>query len=139
MKTLDEQIAIMTAFRDGQPVESRYYNASEWYPCGPGMLWDWANFDFRIAEGKPRKAHVVHLLGGEDGYGWRFAGSSAELAVAVPFREVLPSPPQVDLAKIVCRIKSSGYGPEIYIAGSSVPAGRKLTVGEKIDFVEVPK
>ena len=48
MKTLDEQIAIMTAYKNGARVERRPSGTVYWLHCD-APSWDWENYDYRIA------------------------------------------------------------------------------------------
>lgn len=49
-KSTARKIAIMQAWLDGVPVESRSYCKDTWLPCGAARaFWDWANEEYRIA------------------------------------------------------------------------------------------
>lgn len=52
MKTIDEMIEVMQAYRDGKPVERTPLGVAAWSaPVEP--MWDWMHFDYRIAVTKP--------------------------------------------------------------------------------------
>lgn len=150
MKTLDEQIAIMTACKNGAAIECAWYkDRSKWERCNPGFLWDWGNFDFRVAE-PVRKPREVKLLVWPSGNlaldttgGWLPSGlrfDSVQFAGCEPmlFREVLPSPES--LIQVRFNVEpSGGSGVFLHRQHMIIPNGRKLVVGETIDFVEVPK
>lgn len=55
--TLDEQIAVMTAFKNGKKIEYRYCETgsrAEWEKCLEPQ-WNWASFEYRV---EPKKVKV---------------------------------------------------------------------------------
>lgn len=57
MKTIDEMVAVMQAYKDGKEIESRpHIPCSEWHHAGkPG--WDWSCIDYRV---KPEPKYVPY-------------------------------------------------------------------------------
>ena len=47
MKTLDEQIAVMTAYKNGARVERRPKETTIWLHCNKPS-WDWEHVDYRV-------------------------------------------------------------------------------------------
>lgn len=47
MKTIEEMIAVMQAFADGNNIEVYGDKNSEWIEC-VAPVWDWLNYDYRI-------------------------------------------------------------------------------------------
>lgn len=150
MKTLDEQIAVMTAYKGGAKIESTLRGRTvEWHTCTATIIWDWANFDFRVAEPvrKPREVRLIMHPDGRiasDKTAWWYlhAGHTPspqfEGCEPVLFREVLPSPE--GLIQVRFNVEPSGGGGVfLHRQHMNIPKGRKLVVGEAIDFVEVPK
>ena len=58
-KTLAEKIAVMCAAELGEKIESRPRRGdpTAWSP-NPNPIWDWWNWDYRVAPKEPRKFHV---------------------------------------------------------------------------------
>ena len=53
MKTIDEMIAVMTAYKNGAEIESidKFSNSRE-YKSNAAPVWNWSNYDYRIKEQK---------------------------------------------------------------------------------------
>lgn len=51
--TIQEQIDVMTAFRDGKDIEIRALSEREWEPCS-APLWNFTEFDYRVKP-EPRR------------------------------------------------------------------------------------
>jgi hypothetical protein len=65
MKTIDEMIAVMTAFKDGKKIEAKLYKKGRW-DLVPNPFWDWVRFDYRVAFIKP-SVDWTHV---SDEYNW---------------------------------------------------------------------
>lgn len=52
MKTLDEMIEVMQAFKNGQPIECKLLCQPNWQDT-TDPRWNWRDFDYRIAVRKP--------------------------------------------------------------------------------------
>jgi len=59
MKTIDEMIAVMTAFRDGKKIEQKDWEDDNRVDC-ERPIWDWSVFEFRIKpeEQKPKYINI---------------------------------------------------------------------------------
>lgn len=50
MKTTEEMMAVMTAYKEGKIIESKYvheHNTVTW-AAAPMPCWDWSNYDYRV-------------------------------------------------------------------------------------------
>lgn len=143
MKTLDEKIAVMTAYKNGARIEVRPYNRSVWEFC-EDPLWNWHFSDYRVAETPkvvvPREYGILLNKGAVvEAFLWQnhqaVRGITGEL---VHVREVLP--PDPNLIRITARIEPAGGGSVFFHhITKHIPYARMLEVGATIDFVEVPK
>ena len=73
MKTIDEMIAVMTAYKNGAKIESREYTDNEWCSCEVPS-WNWDYCDHRIAPSPIASGHnpdklTEEQVGVKDG--WR--------------------------------------------------------------------
>ena len=73
MKTIDEMIAVMTAYKNGAKIESREYTDNEWCSCEVPS-WNWDYCDHRIAPSPISPGHnpdklTEEQVGVKDG--WR--------------------------------------------------------------------
>lgn len=104
MKTLDEKIAVMTAYKNGARIEACANNTSIWL-LSDEPTWDWYSCDYRVAIHTPKvvaprefalvnePGHRVWCLGK-----WGTVPSSLHTAEVIHVREVLPPDPNaVDL------------------------------------------
>jgi hypothetical protein len=60
MAELDRRIAVMQAYRDGKPIQTRA-DGGEWYVRHYGPKWNWAVHDYRIAP-EPRKPRELWAI-----------------------------------------------------------------------------
>lgn len=57
MKTIEEKIAVMQAFREGKEIQLRLLIDSKYYDCkNPG--WNWDNYDYRV-KGEPKQPEYI--------------------------------------------------------------------------------
>lgn len=47
MKTIDEMLEVMQAFKDGKEIECKSILQNEWLPA-VGPLWNWCDCDYRV-------------------------------------------------------------------------------------------
>lgn len=104
MKTLDEKIAVMLAYKMGARIERCPYNSFVWVPSDdPRWNWDWC--DYRVAEPAVRKPRDFVIMVDEHDKphgGWVWPAQptivNANGCELVRVREVLPTKPNaVDL------------------------------------------
>jgi hypothetical protein len=62
--TLDEQIAVMQAFRDGAEIEMRKFGNTKWVSAGDPN-WDWANWNYRVKAPAPNKIKFCAWMGSD--------------------------------------------------------------------------
>ena len=60
MKTIEEKIAVMQAFKEGKEIEFAPNSIDKiWVSCkGPDWDWDWSMYDYRIKE-EPKKPEYI--------------------------------------------------------------------------------
>ena len=97
MSMLAEKIAVMRAAMRGDPIQYRHKNGGVWFNTdAPEMVvWDWANFIYRV---KPKAPRTLHVGFGEKGGVTQvffdpgsalFLSSTEKSVQIVRFREVM--------------------------------------------------
>lgn len=78
MSTIQEMIAVMQAHADGKSIEMRALGIGHWTPS-PSPSWNWASWEYRVAEDPMEKALRVYLQGCYDGDSARIEQASRRI------------------------------------------------------------
>ena len=86
MKSLDEMIAVMQAFKDGQKVRNCFRKEPEWRRC-KDPVWNWALYDYEVVP-EPREIFVNEYEDGKykDCLGGKFESRAKADKMALPER-----------------------------------------------------
>lgn len=61
MPDTKRKIEVMAAYAEGKDIEYRHVGDDDWMHCTQ-PLWDWAHFDFRVAEEKEQEGVVYAVI-----------------------------------------------------------------------------
>lgn len=149
MKTLDEQIAVMTAFKNGAVIEWRRHDRTygdDWFSLSTPN-WNWELFDYRIAAQPPvERWALIRGAGCVDNIFFyecdAYKDKAAKGGRVVLLREVLPPDPK--LLRVRLKAVRQPFSGLVFLQQQNAAdmissPGRVIQLNEPIDFIEVPK